>query len=108
MLRSSKQGKQEMEPKESEHYCYICVKKYDSDRIAEQNWPAVIEEILKEESEDQLDEDCLDYLEYRLNDAEETTPVMKKMMMMVIRMGEKNKTRTSRKTPRTCMTTRSS
>lgn len=57
VLRSSKQGKAEPDLKESEHYCYICVKKHDSDRIANENWAAVVEEILKEESEDNYEED---------------------------------------------------
>jgi len=39
-----------------EHFCYICVKKNDAERLCAQNWERVKEEILKEQSED-LDEE---------------------------------------------------
>jgi hypothetical protein len=56
-LKSSKLAKQDIEAKESEHYCYICVKRHDADRLAKDNWQAVVEEIIKEESEQGGDED---------------------------------------------------
>lgn len=58
VLKSSKTLKNDFEPKESEHYCYICVKRHDADRLALENWESVMEEILKEESEEHYaDED---------------------------------------------------
>lgn len=42
----------ESEPKESEHYCYICVKRHDADRLSDENWQSVMQDILKEESEE--------------------------------------------------------
>ncbi len=57
MLKSAKTVKQDAEPKESEHFCYICVKRHDADRLANENWESVMEEILKEETEFQNAED---------------------------------------------------
>lgn len=54
MLKSAKTSARDTDPKESEHYCYICVKRHDADRLVQENWERVIEEILKEETEDHL------------------------------------------------------
>jgi hypothetical protein len=57
VLKSAKAAKQDAEPKESEHFCYICVKRHDADRLANEHWESVMEEILKEETEFQNAED---------------------------------------------------
>lgn len=56
MLKSNKSNKLDGELKESEHYCYICVKKHDADKLVAENWPRVMEEILKEQSEENYDD----------------------------------------------------
>ena len=60
VLKSAKTIRHELEPKESEHFCYICVKRHDADRLAQENWERVMEEILKEETEDHYIEDELE------------------------------------------------
>ncbi len=54
MLKSSKPNKADGEVRESEHYCYICVKKHDADRLMKSNWDRVVEEVLKEQAEEDL------------------------------------------------------
>lgn len=54
MLKSSKPSKSEGEARETEHYCYICVKKHDADRMMKINWDRVVEEVLKEQAEEDL------------------------------------------------------
>jgi hypothetical protein len=53
-LRSNKSSKFDGELKESEHFCYFCVKNNGADKLAELNWGWVKEEILKEQSEENL------------------------------------------------------
>lgn len=57
VLKSTKQGKQDSDTKDSEHYCYICVKRHDADRLSDENWQAVIEDIIKEESVQGIEDD---------------------------------------------------
>lgn len=52
MLKSSKSSKVDGEVRESEHFCYVCVKKHDADKLCRENWLAVQEEVLKEQAED--------------------------------------------------------
>lgn len=53
-LRSSKSSKIDGELKESEHYCYFCIKNHGADRIAELNWESVREEIIQEQAEENM------------------------------------------------------
>lgn len=57
VLKSTKQGKSDDEGKDSEHYCYICVKRHDADRLSADNWQDVVDRILKEESEENCGEE---------------------------------------------------
>ena len=57
VLKNNKSNKVDGEARETEHFCYICVKKNDAEKVCEQNWEKVKEEILKEQSEDLEDED---------------------------------------------------
>lgn len=54
MLKSNKGSRFDGEIKESAHFCYICVKKHDADKIAALNWDKVVEEVIKEQEEDGL------------------------------------------------------
>ena len=52
MLKSSKSSRIDGELRESEHYCYICVKKHDADRVCTDNWQQVQEQVLREQAEE--------------------------------------------------------
>lgn len=59
--KSSKGGKDSQEGRDSEHYCYIMVKRNDAEGLAAENWERVVEQILKEQSQDNLYDDDEDY-----------------------------------------------
>ena len=43
--------------KNSEHYCYICLKKYDADKLVGLHWKEVVEQISKEQDNIDCEED---------------------------------------------------
>jgi hypothetical protein len=52
VLKTNSTTRLEQEIKDSEHFCYVCVKKNGADKKYRLNWPAVYKQILSEQSQD--------------------------------------------------------
>lgn len=52
MLKTNSVVKIEQEIKDSEHFCYVCVKKNGADKKYRQNWLSVQNQILAEQSQE--------------------------------------------------------
>ena len=57
MLCSKRNDAEVGKEMQTEHYCYICVKRNGADKLCAENWEAVVEEIIRENQEELEDDE---------------------------------------------------